>query len=137
MNIAKFLDQPIRFNSRRASAHSVSMTSLLSPSPPYESIPTSSPESDGALSPETRFLPTQNPKPGPPRTSSPLADGNDQVLEGPKQRSATPNPPLKTVDAGEQRDTRGRRSITKAACSACQRRKSKARLIPLSISLQP
>lgn len=137
MDIAKFLDQPIRFNPRRASAHSVSMTSSLLPSPPHESTPTSSPESDGALSSETRFSPTQNRKPSPPRTSSPLADGNYQVLEESKQRSATPDSSSKAADARQQRGTKDRKSITKAACSACQRRRSKVRLIPVSIPLHP
>jgi hypothetical protein len=137
MDIAKFLDQPIRFNPRRPSAYSVSKISSLPPSPSHEGTRTSSSMPDTPLSPESRSLPTQNPNSSPPRTPPLLAGKNDRVLEGSRQRSATPEPSSKTVDTRQQKGTKNRKSIIKAACSACQRRRSKARLIPLSIALQP
>jgi hypothetical protein len=128
MDIAKFLDQPVRFNPRRASVLSPSVSSSLPPSPSYESTPSSSPESDAGPSSEKPFPPTQNINPTPPRTSPSLADGNDQALEGPEQQSATPNPSSEAAGPRRHRATKERKGITKAACSACQRRKSKVRL---------
>jgi hypothetical protein len=130
MDIAKFLDQPVRFNPRRTSVLSASVsTSSLPPSPSYESTPTSSPKSDAALPPsEKPSLPTENANPTPPRTSPSVADRNDQALERSEQQSATPDPSLETTGPRRYRATKDRKGITKAACSACQRRKSKVRL---------
>jgi len=125
MNIAKFLDQPIRFNPRRASVHSASVSSSHPPSPSYESTPTSSPRSDAAPSPEKLLSPTQSTNPTPLETSPSLADSHEQVLESSEQHTATPDPPTETVRPRRHRATKERKSITKAACSACQRRKSK------------
>ncbi|KAI4750504.1 hypothetical protein E4T51_16183 [Aureobasidium sp. EXF-12344] len=98
MDIAKFIDQPIRFNPRRPSAHSASKISSLPPSPSYEGTRTSSFMSDAPLSPESRSLPTQNPNSSLPRTPPLLAGENGRVLEGSKQRSATPKLASETCD---------------------------------------
>ena len=128
MDIAKFLDQPIRFNPRRASVLSTSMSSSVPPSPSYEDPPTSSPESDAALSSEKRFSSTQNSNPTPPQTSPSIGDANDQVFDTSEQHTATPDPSSEVVVPRRHRATKERKSITKAACSACQRRKSKVQL---------
>ncbi|KAI4851994.1 hypothetical protein E4T44_01779 [Aureobasidium sp. EXF-8845] len=124
MDIARFLDQPIRFNPRRASVHSASVSSSHPPSPSYESTPTSSSESDTALSPEKRFSPTQNTNATPPTTSPSLADGNEQVLDS-SEHAPTPDSSTEQPNPRRHRATKDRKGITKAACSACQRRKSK------------
>jgi hypothetical protein len=128
MDIAKFLDQPIRFNPRRASVLSTSMSSSVPPSPSYEDTPTSSLGSDAALSSEKRFSSTQDSNPTPPQTSPSLADGNDQVFDTSERHTATPDPSSEIVVPRRHRATKERKSITKAACSACQRRKSKVQL---------
>lgn len=140
MDIAKFLEQPIRFNPRRASVLSTSTSSPVPPSPSDRHTPTtSSPESDAAPSSERRLSTTQNFHPTPPQTSPSLVDGNDQESERSEQQSATPDPPTEAVVPRRHRATKERKGITKAACSSCQRRKSKVRFnLPLSnILAQP
>lgn len=126
MDIAKFLEQPIRFNPRRASVLSASMSGSLSPSPSYEGTTTSSLGHDAASSSERRFSSTQNPTP--PQTSPSLVDENDQRSEQSGQPSTSPEPTTEIVAPRRHRATKERKGITKAACSSCQRRKSKVRL---------
>jgi hypothetical protein len=131
MDVAKFLDQPIRFNPRRPRAPSVLIPSSLLPSPSHESASstpsltsTSSSEFDATLASENCFLPTQNSTYIAPRTSSRLADRKDQILEIPEKTSAK----------SDRRSKEVQRKITKSACSACRRRKSKVQLVPLRTS---
>jgi hypothetical protein len=131
MDVAKFLDQPIRFNPRRPRAPLVLIPSSLLPSPSHESASptpsltsTSSSEFDATLTSENCFLPTQYPTYIAPRTSSRLADLKDQILKIPEKTSARSDCRPKEVQ----------RKIIKSACSACRRRKSKVQLIPLRTS---
>jgi hypothetical protein len=69
MDIAKFLDQPIRFNPRRPRASLLSIPGSLSPSPSHESAaptpsltPTSSFEFDATLSSEKCFFTNAKPQ---------------------------------------------------------------------------
>ena len=141
MDVAKFLDQPIRFNPRRPRAPLVLISSSLPPSASHESASptpslTSTPsfELDATLSSMDCFLPMQNPRSIAPGISSPLADPKDQILEKPKITLAKPGPRSRTYHSGQRRVTKDKRDQTRSACSACRRRKSKVQLIPLRTS---
>jgi hypothetical protein len=132
MDIAKFLDQPVRFNPRRPRASLLLIPGSLSPSPSYgRAAPTpsltstSSFEFDATLSSENCFLPTQNPNSIAPRTSSPLADQKDQVLEKPAKTLAKSDRRSKTCHPGRTRVTKDNANPIKSACSACRARKTK------------
>jgi hypothetical protein len=132
MDVAKFLDQPVRFNPRRPRAPLVLVSSSVSSSPSHESAnptpsltSTSSSEFDATLTSENCFLPTQNPTATAPRISSPLADGKDQIVEKPEQTSAKPDRRSKASNLGRTRVTKDNKNLIKSACSACRRRKTK------------
>jgi hypothetical protein len=141
MDIAKFLDQPVRFNPRRPRASLLSIPGSLSPSPSHESAAptpsltsTSSFEFDATLSSENCFLLTQNPSSIALRTSSPLAGQKDQVLEKPAKTLAKSDRWSKTCHLGRTRVTKDNANLIKSACSACRARKTKVWLIFLYTS---
>jgi hypothetical protein len=132
MDVAKFLDQPIRFNPRRPRAPLVLVSSSVSSSPYHESAnptpsltSTSSSEFDATLTSENCSLPTQNPTATAPRILSPLADGKDQIVEKPEQPSAKPDRWSKASNPGRTRVTKDNKNPIKSACSACRARKTK------------